>query len=403
MGHVALSNHDVMPRSFRAGHYAFFFLMLVATIIGCGSGGEVITTPATPPQIVNQPNSQTIPLGSIAALSVTANGTAPLTYQWSKAGTLVAGATAPTYSTNPFDLSDDGATYTVTVTNAIGTATSQTATLKLGPRSPAPKDLRFQQVASPSTANGYTGNLSINMLALQELHFSNLIGSPLSVGPGCEGSVPDLFNCGWLINVFNQPNGVPAIATDYGSFRFSQMASVIARLSQPNIVITGLDLRTSFDSMAVSWVTDSSVGGYTLTLQSAPVQGISAAVNQDAAHGRVTTAISFINGQFDYTAYAWDQDPITVYETSVALCSKKTAGQAAQGLAQQGYIITAIGGNDVDGVVMVGTRVKGDSLPRPILVIPPGVSPLPLVEQGYAIVGIIFTSTEGFVARIGER
>jgi hypothetical protein len=34
-------------------------------------------------------------------------------------------------------------------------------------------------------------------------------------------------------------------------------------------------------------------------------------------------------------------------------------------LAAQGYIITAIGGDPTNGLLLVGTRVKGDTMPRP--------------------------------------
>jgi len=39
---------------------------------------------------------------------------------------------------------------------------------------------------------------------------------------------------------------------------------------------------------------------------------------------------------------------------------------AATNMASQGYIISAFGGNDTDGYILVGMRVQGDNLPRPI-------------------------------------
>jgi hypothetical protein len=46
-----------------------------------------------PPVITTQPASQTVAVGAAANLSVVANGTAPLTYQWSKNNVAIAGAT----------------------------------------------------------------------------------------------------------------------------------------------------------------------------------------------------------------------------------------------------------------------------------------------------------------------
>jgi hypothetical protein len=74
----------------------------------------------------------------------------------------------------------------------------------------------------------------------------------------------------------------------------------------------------------------------------------------------------------------------------------------ATSLAQAGYIITAAGGNYADGILLVGTRVKGDSMGRPIIIIPAGQSPLSLQQNGYAIVGLINEPT-GQPLWIGER
>jgi hypothetical protein len=41
-------------------------------------------------------------------------------------------------------------------------------------------------------------------------------------------------------------------------------------------------------------------------------------------------------------------------------------GATAAALGNDGYFISAFGGNDNDGYILVGMRVKGDTLPRPI-------------------------------------
>jgi hypothetical protein len=35
-------------------------------------------------------------------------------------------------------------------------------------------------------------------------------------------------------------------------------------------------------------------------------------------------------------------------------------------MAGEGYIISAFGGNDTNGYMLIGMRVQGDTLPRPI-------------------------------------
>ncbi|MBI4913102.1 MAG: M4 family metallopeptidase [Acidobacteria bacterium] len=88
-------------------------------------------TPTTPtaPSITTQPASQSVVVGSTATFTVAASGTAPFTYQWYKGAAAIAGATAATYTTPATTLADSGSTFYVTVTNSLGSATSNTATL----------------------------------------------------------------------------------------------------------------------------------------------------------------------------------------------------------------------------------------------------------------------------------
>jgi hypothetical protein len=85
------------------------------------------------PQITTQPSNQTVTSGQKGTFRVVATGTAPITYQWSKNGTAIAGATASTYTTPTTTLADSGSTFNVTVSNAVGSEPSGTATLTVNP------------------------------------------------------------------------------------------------------------------------------------------------------------------------------------------------------------------------------------------------------------------------------
>ncbi|HYL16388.1 MAG TPA: N,N-dimethylformamidase beta subunit family domain-containing protein [Terriglobales bacterium] len=83
------------------------------------------------PTITAQPVSQTVTAGQTATFSVTASGTAPLSYQWEKNGTAISdsGGSSASYTTPATTTSDNGAQFTVVVSNSAGSATSDTATL----------------------------------------------------------------------------------------------------------------------------------------------------------------------------------------------------------------------------------------------------------------------------------
>jgi len=84
----------------------------------------------TPPSITTQPLSQTACQGSNVTFSVSASGTAPLSYQWKKNGINISGATSPTLTLNNVSSSDTGS-YTCVVSNSCGNVESQAATLTI--------------------------------------------------------------------------------------------------------------------------------------------------------------------------------------------------------------------------------------------------------------------------------
>ncbi|MBI5799513.1 MAG: immunoglobulin domain-containing protein [Verrucomicrobia bacterium] len=86
--------------------------------------------PGVPPGIAAQPQPASQAVGASVSLSVTASGTAPLSYQWFFTNGPVAGATSPTLTFVSAQLVNSG-NYFVTVTNAFGTITSAAALLTI--------------------------------------------------------------------------------------------------------------------------------------------------------------------------------------------------------------------------------------------------------------------------------
>jgi hypothetical protein len=106
---------------------------LTALLLACGGGAGTTTevlAPATP-SLTSQPASQTTLLGQTATFAVAATGLAPFAYQWSRDGVPIPAATTPSYTTAAAAKTDDGATYSVLLTNRLGSVTSSPATLKV--------------------------------------------------------------------------------------------------------------------------------------------------------------------------------------------------------------------------------------------------------------------------------
>jgi len=106
---------------------------LIAGLSACGAG-KAPSQPAAAvaPSITTQPADQSITAGQTATYSVSASGTAPLSYQWRKSGTTIAGATAASYTTPATTAADSGATFAVVVSNSAGSASSRSALLTVG-------------------------------------------------------------------------------------------------------------------------------------------------------------------------------------------------------------------------------------------------------------------------------
>jgi len=93
-------------------------------------GTNSIRVPATPPSFVSPPVSATNYSGTPVTFSVLANGTQPLSYQWSRTGSgPIANATNSSYSFIAQYPADDGAAFTVKVSNSIGSTNSPEVTL----------------------------------------------------------------------------------------------------------------------------------------------------------------------------------------------------------------------------------------------------------------------------------
>ncbi|HXY26226.1 MAG TPA: hypothetical protein VEI73_16360 [Candidatus Acidoferrum sp.] len=110
-------------------------------VIVSNSAGKVTSAQATltvnagavAPTITTQPANQTVTAGQTATFSVTASGTAPLSYQWQMNAADIAGATSSSYTTPVTTTANSGELFRVVVSNSVGNITSNSATLTVNP------------------------------------------------------------------------------------------------------------------------------------------------------------------------------------------------------------------------------------------------------------------------------
>ena len=115
------------------------FIYLAALSACGGSDNAAPVPPVTPPppvpvvqvapSVTTQPQAQSVKDGQAATFSVSASGSGALSYQWSRNGVAIAGATAATYTTPAVTLRDSADVLRVSIRNEAGTVNSGAAAL----------------------------------------------------------------------------------------------------------------------------------------------------------------------------------------------------------------------------------------------------------------------------------
>lgn len=186
---------------------------------------EAPPAPLVAAAVTAGPTSLTVVAGQMATLSVSAIGTAPLTYQWRRDGVAIAGATGATLTLTPSQVGS--AAYTVVVANAIGSTTSAPATLTVKSANPG----RLTNLSIRTVAGAGSGSLIVGFVLGGSGTSGNAALLARAAGPGLAqfgitGTLPDpilsLFNNGRLIGSNDDWSGpaVAAVSASVGAFAF---------------------------------------------------------------------------------------------------------------------------------------------------------------------------------------
>jgi hypothetical protein len=195
--------------------------------------------PLFPPVITAQPVSLTNNIGTTATFTVEATGSAPLSYQWSLAGTDLAGATDSLLTLTNVQSTNAG-NYRVLVTNVAGSTMSSNALLTVN----LPPTV---SISGPTNGSGMLAPASFTLVADAT---DDLAVAQVEFWSGTN-SLGTVTNAPWFVLQTNLPAGeygYSAVAVDTLGLASTSTVSTVTVLSQPptearTLVTDGLMVR----------------------------------------------------------------------------------------------------------------------------------------------------------------
>jgi len=126
---VAGADSDTLVFSPLADSNAGAYVCIASNGEGADTTDPFDLAVSIPPKILAQPQNQDKMAGDSASFTVSAAGSAPLTYQWQRSGADIPGAREARYMLYPSAVTDSGAQFACIVSNAAGADTSDSAIL----------------------------------------------------------------------------------------------------------------------------------------------------------------------------------------------------------------------------------------------------------------------------------
>jgi sugar lactone lactonase YvrE len=309
------------------------------------------------PTFTAQPASQTINQGSSVTISVGITGTAPLSFQWYLNGAPISGATNPSCVVDEAQPSDAGS-YTVTVTNVDGSATSAAAVLTVSVPAGSP-DITVQPVGGPLPSGGSLA-LSVTVTGAGPFTFQWMLnGSPIAGANGPSYTATE--GGSYSVSISN------AVATTVSS------AVVVGSANRLVNVSTRADVQTGGGIAIAGFVIDGAAGSTKQVL----IRGVGPTLSEFSLTGVLEqptlTLFDSSNTQIDSnTVWGTNADPAAIASISASVGAfALPAGSAdsvlLENLAPGQYTAELTGANATSGVGLVEVYETNTSDPDQLI------------------------------------
>jgi hypothetical protein len=277
----AIAASYTTPAETIADNGAQFAIVVTNSVGSVTSSAAILTVNAPPvtPSITTQPLSQTITAGMTAMFSVTAAGTAPLSYQWRKNATAISGATSSSYTTPAETIADNGAQFAIVVTNSVGSVTSSAAILTVNAVPPG--------ALTASTSALSFGNVNIGSNRVLGMTFTNSGSSNITIS-NVTISGPGFISTGVSAGLILTPGQIGTLSVTFtpaatGSVAGSVSVASNASNSPGLVALSGTGVQVISHSATLNWTASAStVIGYNLyraTISGGPYTKINSSID----------------------------------------------------------------------------------------------------------------------------
>jgi pectate lyase len=298
-----------------AGLYAVLVTNAVSSVTSTSVGLTVNVAPVGP-KITQQPAPQSATTGQSVSFTVAATGSGTLSYQWSKAGVAIAGATSATY-TIPSVASGDAGLYAVAVTNAVSSVTSTSVSLAV------------------STA---------------------AVGPTITTQPSAQSVLA------------GQPASFTVVATGSGilTYQWTKNGNAIAGVTTPTYTFAGAAIG---DTGSYAVVVTNSVGSVTSVPAALVVMKGSNVTNPDGSAVSTTGGAAgqtvWVSTASDFQTYAQASSPYVIYVAGIINLGGSVSVKSNKTIQGVDYFATVVGCLDLSSGGVNNVIIRGLNITNP--------------------------------------
>jgi len=225
----------------QGSHFAAWAAGLcLSALVACGGSNS---PDQIPPAITAQPQNQTVTAPATATFAVTATGNPMPVYQWNLAGNAIPGATAASFTTPATTVAMSGNSYTVTVSNGVGSpVTSTAAILTVNPPALSQDQQTFEGFSlAPNTSYECYIDLPYTGSPVSGTNYFTYTTASLAASPSLGAQTVTSSARGDLAQVLPVPGGyLPDRYLVNGQILLSSAPTWIRRFSYPAGSVAGI-------------------------------------------------------------------------------------------------------------------------------------------------------------------